>query len=176
MLLCGLVFCVLLSVLEIVSAKTECVWATGILECRKNQTRVLGAIVEIYDLDSPETGPLKNPLDPDDKVGVSVVDSKSGLWNVEGCASDQDWFPGLHNKPEFYIKIQHKCNRPSGETKRIFPVFRVYTPETYDHHINRPIVLDDDYDPDKEEDAGYEIVDIKNEGPKRFDIESIDSE
>jgi hypothetical protein len=36
-------------------------------------------------------------------------------------------------------------------------------------------VLDDDYDPDKEEDVGYEIVDIKHEGPKRFDIESMDS-
>lgn len=54
-------------------------------------------------------------------------------------------------------------------------MFRVYTPETYDHHINHPIVLDDDYDPSKEE-IGYEIVDMKNEGSKRlFDIESMDS-
>lgn len=100
-------FLVFLAIVDVVDGKTECVWATGIIECRKNQTRyvfqsilfssvsiysvfrVLGSVVEIFDLDSPETGLFRNPLDPDDKVGFSLVDSKTGLWNVEGCASDQ---------------------------------------------------------------------------------------
>jgi hypothetical protein len=54
------------------------------------------------------------------------------------------------------------------------PVFRVYTPETYDYHISHPIVLDDEYDSAKEEDTGYEIVDMKTE-PKHFQIDGIET-
>lgn len=53
-------------------------------------------------------------------------------------------------------------------------MFRVYTPETYDFHINHPIVLDDDYDPSREDENGYEIVDMKTE-PKHFQIEEIET-
>ncbi|CAD5226895.1 unnamed protein product [Bursaphelenchus xylophilus] len=146
----------LLYLLDFTSASTECLWATGIIECRKNQTRVEGAVVEVFDLDSPEASSIVNPLDPDDKVGFSYVDNTQGLWNVEGCAADQDWLPGIPNRPEFYIRIFHKCNRPEGEFKRILPVFRVYTPETYDFHIQHPIVLDQDYDP-KEDEKAFEL-------------------
>lgn len=34
-------------------ANTECVWATGRLTCRRNQTLVLNSIVELFDLDGP---------------------------------------------------------------------------------------------------------------------------
>lgn len=103
---------------------------------------------------------LTNPLDPDDKVGFGLVDNAQGLWNVEGCAADQDWLPGVPNRPEFYVRVFHRCNRPDGEFKRISPVFRVYTPETYDFHIQHPIVLDDDLDPRAEQQHDDPVLDL----------------
>ncbi|KAH7725423.1 Protein TTR-53 [Aphelenchoides avenae] len=125
------------------SANTECVWATGRVLCNRNQTKVVGAVVELYDLDSPQNSNIKNPIDPDDKVGFSLVEDKTGLWTVEGCASDQDWLPGLTNKPEIYIRVFHYCNSDAGEFKTIMPTFKVFTPKTYDYHIENPIILDD---------------------------------
>ena len=59
-------------------------------------------------------------MDPDDKVGFSLVEDKLGIFNVEGCASDVDWLPGIHkNGPEFYIRVHHYCNTPSGEFKTV---------------------------------------------------------
>lgn len=45
-------------------------------------------------------------------------------------------------RPEFYLRVHHECNSPNGEWKSVFPVFRVYTPRTYDKHVHEPIVLD----------------------------------
>jgi len=125
-----------------VLASTECVWATGTIVCNKNQSRVVGSVVSVYDLDSPQDSDIKNPFDPDDKVGFTLVEDNSGLFMVEGCASDQDWIPGIKNKPEFYFKVHHFCNSDVGELKTVLPVFRVYTPQTYDYHIQNPIQLD----------------------------------
>lgn len=149
---------VVLSLVAAANANTECVWATGRVLCNRNQTKVLGSVVEIYDLDSPPNvsglcfsecthasfqSNIKNPIDPDDKVGFALVEDPTGLWTVEGCASDQDWIPGLPNKPELYIRVFHYCNSDSGQFKTILPTFRVFTPKTYDYHIDNPIILDD---------------------------------
>uniref|UniRef100_A0A915DT99 Transthyretin-like family protein n=1 Tax=Ditylenchus dipsaci TaxID=166011 RepID=A0A915DT99_9BILA len=71
-----------------------------------------------------------------------MVEDESGVFMVEGCASDQDWIPGVRNRPEFYIKVLHYCNSDVGEHKTVLPIFRVYTPATYDYHIEHPIELD----------------------------------
>lgn len=133
----------LFSIIPSSNANTECVWATGRVLCNKNQTKVIGTIVELWDLDSPQNSRITNPVDPDDKAAFTVVDDENGLWKLEGCASDHDWLPGVLNKPEFYLRLHHYCNNNfSGEFMTIFPVFRVYTPQTYDYHIEHPIVLD----------------------------------
>ncbi|KAI6206984.1 hypothetical protein M3Y94_00977700 [Aphelenchoides besseyi] len=149
---------VLFLILPFCDATTECIWATGVLECRKNQTRVIGSVVQIYDLDSPINSPFKNPLDHDDLAGISIVDSETGLWNVEGCASDQDYL-FYKNRPEFYITVKHNCNG-KPQTLQVPGVFRVYVPETYAKHINEPIVLDDNYEATKDDAIGYEVIDI----------------
>jgi len=133
------------SVLHLGLGNTECVWATGRLSCLKNQTRVINALVTVWDLDSPQNSDMKNPVDPDDKVGVSFVHEESGLFDVSGCASDFDWVPGIPNRPELYITVKHFCNTDDdgeGETKVVMPIFRVFQPNTYDYHIDHPIVLD----------------------------------
>lgn len=87
---------------------------------------------------------LRNPFDRDDKAGTVYVDDESGLFNVSGCASDVDWFPGIKNQPEFYIKVDHICNSDNSDThhvKLVFPVFEVFTPNTYDYHVKNPINL-----------------------------------
>jgi hypothetical protein len=64
MFLFGVCIALLLFLLDnVVTANTECVWATGIIECRKNQSRIIGSVVEIYDLDSPETVSWANKID-----------------------------------------------------------------------------------------------------------------
>lgn len=45
-------------------------------------------------------------IDPDDKMGFTIVDRLDGLFNVEGCADDFDWIPGVKNRPEVSF---HKC-------------------------------------------------------------------
>ncbi|KAL3074108.1 hypothetical protein niasHT_033316 [Heterodera trifolii] len=121
-------------------ANTECVWATGLVKCNKNQTKVLGAVVELWDLDSPQNTDFQNPLDSDDKATFTEVDDPTGLWKLDGCASDHDWFS--INRPEFYLRVYHQCNTDNGEWLSVWPIFRVYTPRTYDWHIEHPIVLD----------------------------------
>ncbi|VDN17953.1 unnamed protein product [Gongylonema pulchrum] len=122
---------------------TECVWATGRLICHQNQSRVLNAVVELYDLDGPSKGKIFfDHIDPDDKMGFTSVDNKDGYFNVEGCADDYDWIPGIKNRPEVYIRVFHFCNVKKGSYKVIWPTFRVFAPRTYDYHIRHPIVLD----------------------------------
>uniref|UniRef100_A0A183BZE4 Ricin B-type lectin domain-containing protein n=1 Tax=Globodera pallida TaxID=36090 RepID=A0A183BZE4_GLOPA len=136
-----LAFAVLQMVPSPAAANTECVWATGLLKCNKNQSKVLGAVVELWDLDSPQNAQFQNPLDSDDKAAFTEVDDPSGLWKLEGCASDHDWL--AINRPEFYLRVHHECNtNVGGEWLTVMPVFRVYTPRTYDWHIEHPIVLD----------------------------------
>ena len=38
----------------LIQANTECVWATGRVVCNKNQSLVVGSVVEVWDLDSPQ--------------------------------------------------------------------------------------------------------------------------
>lgn len=85
---------------------------------------------------------FRNPFDKDDKAGYAYVNSDTQAFEVNGCASDQDWFPGILNKPEFYIKVQHNCNSKTTKFKTVMPVFQVFSPNTYDYHINNPIYLD----------------------------------
>lgn len=49
-----IILALLLIVFPYVNANTECVWATGCLLCKKNQTAVVNSIVELWDLDSPQ--------------------------------------------------------------------------------------------------------------------------
>lgn len=82
-------------------------------------------------------------MDPDDKVAFTTVEDKDGIFRLEGCASDVDWIPGIKNKPELYFRVYHFCNKPSGEYKYVKPLFKVFVPQTYDRHIEDPIILDD---------------------------------
>ncbi|KAI6234595.1 hypothetical protein M3Y99_00777700 [Aphelenchoides fujianensis] len=141
-----------------IAGQTECLWATGVIQCRKNQSRVIGAIVEVYDLDRPEHGSFFNPLDPDDKVGLSLVDSETGLWQVEGRER-----PRLAPRLQEQARILHQ-GEPQvqfGQGRGVPSAGRlpsvITRPETYDHHIHQPIVLDDDY---KEEADGFEVVEL----------------
>ncbi|KAE9556242.1 hypothetical protein FO519_000581 [Halicephalobus sp. NKZ332] len=137
-----LILCTVSSYLIFANASTECVWATGRIVCEKNQTLVVNSIVELYDLDSPQNSKIKNPIDPDDKVAFTHVENIDGIFRLEGCASDVDWIPGIKNRPELYFRVFHYCNNPEGEYKYVWPVFQVFVPDTYDKHINDPIVLD----------------------------------
>ncbi|VDL81198.1 unnamed protein product [Nippostrongylus brasiliensis] len=133
-----MLFLSLLSIVGVVSASTECVWAMGKLACNKNQTRVKNAIVEL---------PFVDLLFPDDKAGMSMVDEEDGIFKVEGCASDFDWLgPLLKNPPEFYFKIRHSCNGDKEEEKTVYPPdMKVFVPLTMDHFMDHPIELDDFY-------------------------------
>jgi len=78
---------------------SECVWATGRVVCHKNQTRVIGSIVELWDLDSPRNvtvqllllvaffsmslwlqSDIKNPVDPDDKAKYANINRIVMWW------------------------------------------------------------------------------------------------
>uniref|UniRef100_A0A0N4ZHY4 Transthyretin-like family protein n=1 Tax=Parastrongyloides trichosuri TaxID=131310 RepID=A0A0N4ZHY4_PARTI len=123
----------------ICTATQECVWATGKLLCRHNQTLVLGSVVELWDEDS--MGILKL-VDPDDKIAFTIINSEDGIFEVSGCASDQDWLPGVKNRPEMFLKVLHNCNLDKKELLVIKPTFNVFVPRTYDYHIQHPIILD----------------------------------
>ncbi|VDD86240.1 unnamed protein product [Enterobius vermicularis] len=129
--------------ISVVFSSTECVWATGKLVCKKNPKGVLNATVTLFDLDGPAKGKqIYDHIDPDDKMGFTIVDRLDGLFNVEGCADDFDWIPGVKNRPEIYIRVHHYCNTPHGEYLKVMPTFRVFVPQTYDYHMEHPIVLD----------------------------------
>ncbi|MFH4976200.1 hypothetical protein AB6A40_002909 [Gnathostoma spinigerum] len=81
-------------------------------------------------------------IDPDDKMGFTVVENEDGIFNVEGCGSDFDWIPGLKNSPEVYIGVHHFCKSPSGSFLKVLPPFRHFVPSTYHYHITSPIELD----------------------------------
>ncbi|VDM48689.1 unnamed protein product [Toxocara canis] len=139
----GVILLLIASLCVAAYASTECVWATGRVVCHKNQTLVLGTVVELFDLDGPPKGRLVyDHIDPDDKMGFTTVDNVEGYFNVEGCADDFDWLPGIKNRPEVYIRVHHYCNSPKGEFLKVLPTFRVFVPRTYDHHIRFPIELD----------------------------------
>ncbi|VDO36315.1 unnamed protein product [Haemonchus placei] len=70
----------LLCIIGVVSANTECIWAIGKLQCRKNQTRVLNTVVEVWDEDIPQL----NFLNRDDKAGFTVVTNVDGEFKIEG--------------------------------------------------------------------------------------------
>lgn len=142
---CGSVIVLIASLSVVVYGNTECVWATGKVICNKNQTLVLGTVVELFDMDGPSKGRvLYDHIDPDDKMGFTTVDNVEGYFNVEGCADDFDWLIAVKNRPEIYIRVHHYCNSPKGEFLKILPTFRVFVPQTYDYHIRFPIELDSD--------------------------------
>lgn len=37
-----------------IQANTECIWATGLIKCQKDQTKVVNSTIEVYDLDRPQ--------------------------------------------------------------------------------------------------------------------------
>ncbi|KHJ76777.1 Transthyretin-like family protein, partial [Oesophagostomum dentatum] len=80
-------------------------------------------------------------LDPDDKAGLTVVDSEDGMFKVEGCASDIDWLGPIHiNRPEFYFKVRHLCNSDVLEEVTVFPpAMKVFAPKTMDYFLDNPI-------------------------------------
>uniref|UniRef100_A0AC35U501 Transthyretin-like family protein n=1 Tax=Rhabditophanes sp. KR3021 TaxID=114890 RepID=A0AC35U501_9BILA len=118
----------------------ECVWATGKIVCKHNQTRVIGSVVELWDEDA--VGPLQF-IDPDDKIAFEQISDEDGVFKIAGCASDTDWIPGLKNKPDMYLRVLHNCNSDIGRDMIIIkPPFKVFVPKTYDYHISHPIYLD----------------------------------
>ncbi|KHJ92717.1 Transthyretin-like family protein [Oesophagostomum dentatum] len=134
----------LLCIAGAVAANSECIWAIGRLVCNKDQKRVLNAVVEVWDKDGPQNIRAIDALDPDDKAGLTVVDSEDGMFKVEGCASDIDWLGPIHiNRPEFYFKIRHLCNSDVLEEVTVFPpAMKVFAPKTMDYFLDNPIVLD----------------------------------
>lgn len=42
-----------LCAIPLIYTTTECVWATGIVRCNRNHSKVVGSVVYVYDLDSP---------------------------------------------------------------------------------------------------------------------------
>ncbi|CAJ0953640.1 unnamed protein product, partial [Mesorhabditis belari] len=139
----------LLLFLPLSMANTECIWVIGRVTCTFNQTKVVDTRIEVWDKDGPKTPRVKTDVilrlidrvDPDDKAGVTIVEDETGLFKVEGCASDQDWL-FRKNQPEFYLKIFHRCT-PNGEEKcyDILPPVKVFVPNTYDKYMNDPIEL-----------------------------------
>jgi hypothetical protein len=81
-------------------------------------------------------------VDPDDKMGFTFITNQDGLFEVEGCADDFDWLPGVPNRPDPYLRIHHFCNSPNGQSMDLLPPFKVFVPKTYDYYIQHPIVLD----------------------------------
>ncbi|CEF71242.1 Transthyretin-like family-containing protein [Strongyloides ratti] len=124
---------------EITFAAESCTFVAGRVLCRHNQTRVIGTNVELWDEDS--VGFLKF-FDPDDRVTIFTIQNEDGLFDISGCASDQNWFYNLPNRPEFFLKVMHKCNSDKPELLVIKPSFQIFVPEMYDYHIEHPIILD----------------------------------
>ncbi|CAI4227744.1 unnamed protein product [Auanema sp. JU1783] len=126
-----------------VSSNTECLWAAGRIVCNRDQALVKDTVIEIWDKDGPEKIGAVDILDPDDMAGLSVVDNEDGLFRVEGCASDIDWLGPFHrNRPEFYLKIRHRCLSPDFTEMTVKPPVNTYAPVTMDYFIDHPIVLD----------------------------------
>uniref|UniRef100_A0A0N5B7J3 Transthyretin-like family protein n=1 Tax=Strongyloides papillosus TaxID=174720 RepID=A0A0N5B7J3_STREA len=134
-----LLILIFLSIISIIFAAESCTFVAGRILCRHNQTRVIGANVELWDEDS--IGFLKF-FDPDDRVTIYTVQNEDGLFDISGCASDQNWFYNLPNRPEFFLKVMHKCNSDTPELLVVKPSFKIFVPETNDYHIDHPIILD----------------------------------
>ncbi|PAV91754.1 hypothetical protein WR25_09257 [Diploscapter pachys] len=109
--ICFISLFVLVIVVPPSSANTECVWAIGQLKCDSHPDRLVNTVVEIWDEDGSQRGPL-GLVDADDLAGRTVLTSKDeGIFKVEGCSSDHDWLGPLHrNRPEWYLVIIHSCN------------------------------------------------------------------
>ena len=109
----------------------ECVWVEGQLLCNRNQTWVINSTVTIFDRDGKS---IFNVIDPDDKMGTTVVLDRDGKFRVEGCGNDRDWLPMILNKPEPYIVVHHYCvDRVKGTEMRL-PEFNVFMPDVYRIH------------------------------------------
>uniref|UniRef100_A0A914RJA3 Uncharacterized protein n=1 Tax=Parascaris equorum TaxID=6256 RepID=A0A914RJA3_PAREQ len=117
---CGSVIALIASLSIVVYGSTECVWATGKVICHKNQTLVLGTDVELFDMDGPSKIVHKRVT----RLGDDYIDQY------------------LRNANTIYIRVHHYCNSPKGEFLKVLPTFRVFVPQTYDHHIRFPIELD----------------------------------
>lgn len=42
-----------------------------------------------------------------------------------------NWFPGINNDPDPYIRIYHYCNKPEGENVEL-PEFDIFVPQSHD--------------------------------------------
>ncbi|PIO63627.1 coatomer gamma subunit appendage domain protein [Teladorsagia circumcincta] len=95
----------LLCIVGLVASNTECILAVGKLICNRNQTRVLGAVVEIWEKDGPRHIKFLDNLLPDQKAGSTVVVNTDGFFKAAGTASssvgcgwDYDWVGAVHLK------------------------------------------------------------------------------
>uniref|UniRef100_A0A1I8B6C0 Transthyretin-like protein 46 n=1 Tax=Meloidogyne hapla TaxID=6305 RepID=A0A1I8B6C0_MELHA len=146
-------------------SNTECVQVIGRLLCKNDQKRVIGSVIELWELDSPLN------------VTFTTVNNEDGQFNLDGCGQDHDWLPGIINRPEFYLRVRHRCNNRRNstlfninnnntfpdeifkiageqETKIVLPVFRKPTTSfingtignstIFDWHLQHPIELSDD--------------------------------
>ena len=119
--------CLLMVLPAMAYAGHACVWVVGQVKCEKDETKSTN--VEIRALDRDSVWPFSF-VDPDDLMGVTFS-NEEGRFQLDGCADDQNWLPGVDNIPEPYIKIRHYCNSERGETIEL-PEFTTFAPNTYD--------------------------------------------
>ncbi|CAK5088729.1 unnamed protein product [Meloidogyne enterolobii] len=138
-------------------SNTECVQVIGRLLCKNGQKLVIGSDVELLELDSPLN------------VTWVKVNNEDGIFNIDGCGQDRDWLPWAINRPEFYLRVRHRCNTMNNtlveekfklaaeqETKIVLPVFRkpqmpsfningtMENSTIFDWHLQHPIELSED--------------------------------
>nr|CAD2128468.1 unnamed protein product [Meloidogyne enterolobii] len=89
-------------------SNTECVQVIGRLLCKNGQKLVIGSDVELWELDSPLN------------VTWVKVNNEDGIFNLDGCGQDHDWLPWAINRPEFYLRVRHRCNNRRNSTYNIF--------------------------------------------------------
>ncbi|PIO56742.1 Transthyretin-like family protein [Teladorsagia circumcincta] len=134
----------LLCIVGLVASNTECILAVGKLICNRNQTRVVGAVVEIWEKDGPRHIKFLDNLLPDQKAGSTIVVNTDGVFKAAGCGWDYDWVGAIHlNRPEFYLYIKHRCNFDEVEAIEMYPPdMKVFAPKIMDYYLDHPIVLD----------------------------------
>ncbi|KAF7640450.1 hypothetical protein Mgra_00000269 [Meloidogyne graminicola] len=133
------IFVVLLLFTARVFATNKCVWVRGAVLCQKDASKQFNVEIRVYDRDGYK---IFQAIDPDDLMGVTFTEP-DGTFQLDGCGSDFNWFPGVPNNPDPYIQIRHYCNSAKGETLEL-PEFNTFVPKTHDVGI---IVLDSNRTP-----------------------------
>uniref|UniRef100_A0A914LES2 Uncharacterized protein n=1 Tax=Meloidogyne incognita TaxID=6306 RepID=A0A914LES2_MELIC len=112
-------------------SNTECVQVIGRLLCKNGQRLVIDSDVELWELDSPlnalnQTYLIRMMRQKNNfflnlnlkefKVTRAKVNDEDGIFNLDGCGQDHDWLPGVINRPEFYLRVRHRCNNRRNST------------------------------------------------------------